>query len=739
LLLRKNETTLSSKQQVLKSELEKYYKQSPNSKLLFVLNIRPYYYFRGSKGKDSFIKKFKRNVLGEAPVFVDTLFIETTLKAMKAHLRTKGYYYSDITYEIIGDTKRHGTVKYHVQLNKQYKFGEVQLYCEDLEIYNIVSKSMSESAIRSWKPMEQQMLLAEQERIIQLLRNNGYYYMGKEYVDFDLDTSSAEGYCSVGINISNINDTTRHSKYYNGDVYVEIEPNSLSNKRIFLRDTISMGAFKYINSSYKLSSSVLDRNLLVRPNNEYRQQSLNRTYSRFSDLGIFRFVNIQTKPETGQDSNKVNYHVKMIPCVKYSFTFEPQATLSDQNNTLTGQDFRNYGVAFITSLSNRNIFGGAEVLQVSLRSAFEAQGERTAEQIGIFNATEQRLTTSITMPRALLLPKVDRNEKYYSTKTIVSIAGVYEVNIDYRRSALTLGYNYVFNKKLISYYFSPLEFSYIDSYIISDTLKKQSESDIYLQNLFTDNIILSTRIGFAYSNKSIAKGKTFFYFRWDVAELAGTQIKLINQLIGSTPNENGAYELFGIPYSEYIRSSIDFRYNIKLDVNNTTAFRTYISSALPFGNTPEQAPFDKRYYIGGPNDVRGWRPRTIGPGSFNEGGQIDYSGEVKILLSSDYRFNIYRRWFEGAFFLDAGNIWNAKKSDDRPNGEFQWDRFYKEFAISSGVGIRFNFDMIIIRFDFGIPLHDPSFQMGSRWVISKANPDWIWDNTNFNFGIGYPF
>lgn len=739
LLLRKNELSLSSNQPVLKADLEKYYKQSPNSKLLFIFNTRPYYYFRGSQGKDNIIKKFKRNVLGEAPVFVDTLFIETTVKAMKAHLRNNGYYYSELTYDIKQNKRHHGFVKYHVKLNKQYKYGEVQLNCEDFEIYKTVLKSMNESAIRSWKPMEHQMLLAEQERIINLLRNNGYYYMSKEYVDFDIDTAGMDGFCPVGINIRNINDTARHRKYYNGDVYVEIEPNMRLNKKIYSRDTLDLGAFKFTHNAYKLNPAVLDRNLLIRPGNEFRQQSLNRTYSRFSDLGIFRFVNIQTKTESGQDSNKVNYHVKMIPSVKYSFTFEPQATLSDQNNTLTGQDFRNYGIAFITTLADRNIFGGAEVLQVSLRSAFEAQGERTAEQRGLFNATEQRLTTSLTMPRALFLPKVDRSEKFYSTKTILSVSGVYEVNIDYRRNALTLGYNYVFNKKLISYYFSPFELSFIDSYIISDSLKKQSETDIYLQNLFTDNIILSTRIGFAYSNKAIAKGKTFFYFRWDVAELAGTQIKIVNKLIGSTPNSDGAYEIFGIPYSEYIKSAIDFRYNIKLDVNNTTAFRTYIGTAFPFGNTPQQAPFDKRYYIGGANDVRGWRPRTIGPGSFNQSDQIDYSGEVKILLSSDYRFNIYRRWFEGALFVDAGNIWNAKKSDERPNGEFQFNRFYKELALSTGVGIRLNFDMVIIRFDFGIPLHDPSFPVNNRWVISQVNASWLWDNTNFNFGIGYPF
>jgi len=737
LLLKGNKLQVEgSHKKELYNDLDKLYKQNPNNRLLFIFNLKPYFYFKGSTGKDNWYKKIQRNALGEPPIFVDTLFIETTIKSMKGYLQSHGYFYSDFSYKVTRSKRKYGKVHYHVALNYQYKIGDVTLQIEDKSIHDLISESMDESLIRQWRGIDQESLLKEQERILNLLRDNGYYQMSKEYVDFDLDTTNMGGYCHLGINIRNPNDTLLHEKFYNAKVNIEIEPNNRQDRGLLIRDSLSDGRLVYKRNQFKLNPEILNSNILLLPGQEFRQQTLNRTYGRLSDLGIFRFVNIQSKPFEKNDSNFINFNIRLIPSVKYSLTFEPQATLSDQNNTLTGQDMRNYGIAFVTQFTNRNIFSNAEILSLNFRSAIEAQGQ--SKDNVFFNSTEQKLTASIIMPRTLLFSSFDRNEKYYSNKTIFSASAIYEINIDYERQVFITGYNYQLNKKLATFYFWPLELSFIRSQIRSSELLRQSESDIFLQNLFNNNLIVGSRFGFIYSNKSIAKGKSFYYLKWDVLELAGTPITGINALTNQNKTD-GYYTVFGVRYSEFAKSTIDFRYNTKLDVNNFTVFRIYAGYALPFGNTPEFVPFEKRYFVGGANDLRGWRPRSIGPGAYNSANQLDYSGEVKLEFNAEYRFNVYHNWLEGAVFTDVGNVWNAKPIATRWNSEFQLNRFYKELAFDAGLGIRLNFEIFLIRFDFALPLHDPSFVLEERWRVKDFSSSWLIDNFNFNFGIGYPF
>jgi len=385
---------------------------------------------------------------------------------------------------------------------------------------------------------------------------------------------------------------------------------------------------------------------------------------------------------------------------------------------------------------DRNIFHGAEILQFSFRSAFEAQGGAKTKQF--FNTTEQRLTASLIMPRTLFLPQFDRNEKFLSTRTAFNVSGIYELNFDYQRQIFTTNMTYQFNKPLISFTFVPVEFSYIKSKM-SDTLAKQSESDIFLQNLFSSNVILSHRFGFIYTNKPIAKSIHYYYLKWDMIEIGGSEISLIKKMTNAPKDENGEYNILGVRYYEYLKSAIDFRFNTVYDKNNATVYRLFVDAALPYGNTKDFAPFEKRFFVGGANDLRGWLPRSIGPGSYVDPTGFDYSGEVKLEANAEYRFNIYNRWLEGAVFFDAGNIWAIKLDPNRPNAEFQMNRFYKEIAADAGFGVRLNFEIFIIRFDFAIPLVDPSFAPGSRWVVKNMNGIWLWDNITFNFGIGYPF
>jgi outer membrane translocation and assembly module TamA len=716
--------------------ITKYYKLKPNRRFLLVINSRPYFFFMGSRGKDNWLKRFERNTMGESPALVDSIYMESTVKSFRNYLRGLGYYYPDVSYEVKVSKAKKATIIYKIRLNKRYYFGEYELQIADKEIYELVSKNMDETFIKSGHAFRHDDLLKEQERIIILLQNNGYFAMSNDYVDFDVDTATADGRVRLGLNIVNRNDTLLHKKYYVNDITVDIErtigvPNNPA-------DTIRLNGIRYNMGKYKLNPNLLDRNILFRKGELYRQQKFNRTYTRLADLNIFRYINIQPRPMEFADSGLIDYSIKLTPAVKYSFTLEPQAITSDQNNTLTNQNFRNYGIALLSQLSNRNIFRNAEILQLSFRSAFEAQGQ--VQSGTFFNSTEQSLTASVIMPRILFFPSFDKNLSYQSTRSIISTSAIYEVNTDYKRTVFTTGLNYQFNKKLFTYYFAPMEFSYIRSEIRSDTLRRQSENDIFLQNLFSNNLILNSRFGFTYSNRSVAKGISFINIRWDALELAGNLLTLINN-IANTPKDNtGTYTLFGVKYFQYAKTALDVRYNTIFDENNATVIRAYLGVAVPYGNTPDFVPFERRFFIGGVNSLRAWRPRAIGPGTFREANQLDFSGEIKLETNLEYRFNIYNRWLEGAVFTDAGNVWAIKKDPARPGAEFEFNNFYKALAWDAGVGVRLNFTIVIVRFDFAFPLVDPTYAEADRWVSRDIlQRGWLVRNTNFNFGIGYPF
>lgn len=717
--------------------LPDYVKQQPNKKFLGLVKLRMRFYMGIETDKEKGLKAYLKNSYGEPPVFLDTAFIESSIRSMKIYLKSVGFYYPEITYQVSLKRNR-AFVTYHINTGKVYHIASYQINCADKTIYDLIKAEEQNTLIKSGRRLNQEVLLNEQKRVVDLLRDNGYFTFTPEFVSFDIDSGLNNYLVNVALNVQNKGFYERHQQHYIRQVDVVIEPNfdisGFKNK-----DTLIYPEFNYIPNQYRLRPYVLVRNLFLKKQKIFKQSDLNRTYNRLGDLGIFRFINITPKPVEQGDSMYIDFLVRLAPTVKYDYIIEPQAIVSDQNNTFTNQttNYGNYGVAGILQFNNRNMFKGAEMFKLTLRSSFEAQGRVSGKQW--FNATEQSLTASITTPRLLMISKIDRNIKAINTRTIFTASGIYELNTDFERRVLTSGMIWQINRKNTSYYFTPLEISYTRNTINSDTLDNLINRDIYLFNMFTNNLIIGSRVGFSYTNKGKTKSPHYIVTRWDVIETSGNLITFINNIAGVERNELNRYELLGVNYSQFIKSALDFRFNTIYDRNNATVYRIFAGVGIPYGNSPGFLPFERRFWVGGANSLRAWLPRSLGPGTYFESGQIDFSGDIKLELNAEYRFNLYDLWFEGAVFVDAGNVWMAKKDVNRPGANFELDRFWKEFGIGAGIGARLNFEVILIRFDFAIPLHDPSYREGSRWVVQNINQRWILPNLNFNFGIGYPF
>lgn len=711
-------------------------KQKPNKKFLGITKLKMRMYYFGSKRGDSKVGAYMRDKYGEPPVILDTAFIESSVKGMQGYLRSVGFYYPQITYKVKSRRQR-AKVHYHINTGHVYHIASYQINCADKFLYDVIKGNEKDALIIPGYRLRQDLLVDEQKRIVTLLRNNGYYTFGSEFISFDVDTALNNWNVNVSINVLNKSLYEVHKVHYNKNVYVNIEPNyDISSFRN--TDTLKTPSFFYIPNKYKLNYRVLEQNMFLKEGNVFKQQVLNATYNRLGDLSVFRYINIVPKSYSINDSQFIDYYVKLSPNIKYDYIIEPQAIYSDQNNTFTNQTSTgNYGVAAILQFNNRNTFKNAELLKLTYRSSFEAQGKVNGSRW--FNATEQSLTASLTIPRLLLLPKFDKNYRFNNTRTILTTSGIYELNTNFERRVFTTGIIYQLNKKYISYYITPFEVSYTRNTVNSDTLQALINRDIYLLNMFSNNLILGGRVGFTYSNKAKNKGNHFVFLRWDVLELSGNTATAINKIFDRPLNETNTYNIFGVNYSQFVKTAVDFRYNTKHDENNATVFRVFAGVGLPYGNSPRFLPFERRFWVGGANSIRAWLPRSLGPGGYYQSGQIDFSGDIKLEFNAEYRFNMYNKWLEGAVFADAGNVWMAKNDPTRPLANFDFSRFTNEFGIGTGFGTRLNFEIILIRLDFAIPLHDPSYNVGSRWVINNFNQDWLFNNLNFNFGIGYPF
>jgi outer membrane protein assembly factor BamA len=729
------------------SELESQTKQKPGLKFLGLVRLNVFFYRLGDAAKgDNKFKRFLRDDLGKVPVILDSTMIETSMRAMRNYLKSQGYYYSEISYKV-KDTKflkERKIVTYNIKLNNHFKYAKLNINCSNKKMFEVINASMDDSEIKMGRGLKRENLLNEQNRILTLLRNNGYYTFSKEYIDYNIDTNYSEDYIAVDINIKNKEELKPYKVFKIRNITIEVEP-SIKNFS-YRKDTFQADGFKYIPNGCEINSTILTKMNFLTTGDVFQQNNLSKTYSRLNDLQLFRMVSIIPIVIENDSQQVIDFYINLKQQKKYDISIEPQAITSDQSNFVNIASYRNYGLAAVLQLTDRNIFHNAEILQLRFRSSFEAQQGEGIDPTPFFNSSEQSFSASISIPQLLFLNKIDRKINNANTKTIVNSSVIYEKNIQYERRVFTLGSSYQINRKLISYYVGFPEFSFVRTDFTDDSLELKSKTDIFLQNVFANNLIVNDiRLGFTYNSQPVSKGKSYIFLRWDAIELAGNIVSLFNNLLNAPKvtdekrNIKNQFELFGLNYFQYIKTYVDFRLNQWLDVNNTIVYRCALGYALPYGNSPDFIPFEKRFFTGGANSLRAFRPRSIGPGVFNTTNQIDKSGDIKIELNAEFRFNIYKKFLEGAIFTDAGNVW-AVKQDSRVGANFDIKDFYNQMAIGSGLGIRLNLGIFIFRLDGAIPIHDPTFAFGKRWVIENAkSAGWYWDNSIFNFGIGYPF
>jgi outer membrane protein insertion porin family len=738
--LYKNKIEIIEKQEarVFGGNLDGYIKQRPNKSFLGIIRHTLRFYKMGSKHPNTLLGRFYQTKLGDAPVILDTSLIESTIKGMRGFLKTEGYYYPEINYAVTGKIHKK-VVTYKISTGKAYHIYRIEEHIADKILDSIFGSQKDLSYVRLGNRISFENLLKEKVRINDQYRNNGYYSFNKEFVKFDFDTNVGDFRSVIGIQISNPENFQRFKTYKINSINIEIEPDKIDSNQ-FGRDSIHLTNFIYKPNSFPLNPEVLNRALIIGPNKLFSNENVNSTFGRLNELQLFKSVNMTAIPSNeNTDTPSVNYQIKLQPSKKYDFTFEPQVITSDQSNLVSTTNGRNYGFASQITLANKNIFHNAEILQLSYRISVEAQRGATIPKRPFFNSFESNLTANLIFPKLLFLSKIDKSWTSSTNRSLITAAVIWEKNIDWIRNVYAVGFTWQKNRKLFNQYLVPCEISYIRTNFNSAELELQSANDPYLQSVFSNNLITASRYGFIYNNQSDIRKKHYTFVKWDVLELAGTFVNLAYKLFNIAPSDSGYNTFLGVQYFQYAKTFADLRYNRYLDDNNRLASRLAIGVAMPFGNSPNYVPFDKRFFTGGANSIRAFLPRSIGPGSYTDEGSLDRSGDIRLELNFEYRFNILNHFLEGALFTDMGNIWRIK-DDGRKDAQFKWSSFYEQIALGTGVGIRLNLDFLILRLDASLPIFDPREPLGNRNVFYKyADLGLLWKNTIFNFGVGYPF
>jgi outer membrane protein assembly factor BamA len=726
----------SKERRLFTSNLDGYIKQRPNKSLFGISRFGLRFYKLGSRFPNTWASRTFQIKLGEAPVILDSSLIEASIKGMTGFLKTEGYFYPKISYQVRGKLHKQ-KVKYLIETGQAYHIYRIERHIADRFLDSMVRANFEFSFVRHGNRLSFENLLKEKIRINENLRNNGYFSFNKDLVKFDLDTAYKNYRAMVGVNIANPEDFNIYRQYHLKNIHLEIEnEDPLKNQK----DSFYLSKFTYKPNHFPLNPEILDRVVLIEPNSLYNNNLSNVTFNRLNELQLFKSVNMTAVPlYEGTDTPIVNYIIKLQPSKKYDFTLEPQVITSDQSNLVTNSTGRNYGIASQVTLTDKNIFHNAEILQLSYRLSVEAQRGANIPTQPFFNSFESNLSASLQFPKLLFLRKLDKRWTNSTNRSQITASTIWEQNVNWIRNVYAVGFNWQKNQPYFNQYFAPMEISYIKTDFNSEDIELQSKNDPYLQSVFSNNLVTAARYGFVYNNQTNQRKKNYFYVKWDVLELAGTFIDQAYALLNVAPTDSGFNTFLGVQYFQYAKTFADIRYNKYLDENNRLASRVAIGIALPFGNSPDYVPFDKRFFTGGANSIRAFLPRSIGPGSYTSTGSTDRSGDVRLEFNTEIRFNILNHFFEGALFADIGNIWRIK-DDGRVDAVFNFSTFYKQLAVGTGLGLRINLDFLILRLDASFPIFDPRREINKRYVLHEySDVGKLFDSTIFNFGVGYPF
>ena len=680
------------------NEIEPYLKQKANSYFIFgwnpFLNVYNWQTGKGN-GWDRFVQK-----IGVAPVVYDPELVESSIENVTNHLEYLGYYGSTVT---AGIDVRRKTVKvnYEVKLGKRYPINEIVFDLPEGEIAADFLADTSNMTVKAGDFLSEDALEAESERMSRHLRDCGFYGFNSNYFSYLADTLTVPGAASLEVSI---NEYTRN----------ETEKDARPFRKFRIND-VSITYPK----SLKIRENVLRRLNTIRPGDIYSETDINTTYSRMSSLRMFNGINIGM---TQVDSNLVDCTIDLSQSKLQGFKINLEASINS-----TGL----FGVSPQLSYYHKNIFRGGEWLNLSFMGNFQFMFNRSVR------SNEFGVSAGLSFPKFLGLPyRLFKGPAI--PRTDINVSYNYQNRPEYTRNIISTsyGYNGSYGGRFF-YQVYPIQLNIVRLFDLDASFYNSLASDPFMRNAYQDHFDMGLGSTFYYTTNSDVNPKTSYFYTRLQFDISGNILSAFKPLMDK--DDLGAGMIWNTPFSQYVRAELTVAKTWRFGKGNgqAVAARLLAGAGYAYGNSTA-LPFEKHFYAGGSNSLRGWQARTVGPGLAPMDRTFlipNQTGDMKLEANVEYRFHMFWK-VEGAAFVDAGNVWTFRESGtEELSSRISAATFAKSIAANWGVGLRLDLDFLVIRVDMGMKIHDPAREQ--KWV---GPSQWLRnDGYAVHFGVGYPF
>lgn len=728
----------------LREDLSKIAVQKPNKRFLQLFAFKMWLYHSAVRAKK--LTKFRQWIIdkvGEPPVVYDSTLAAKSCTQMENYLFNAGYFYAQVT-DTVRVKSRRTRVSYLIETGLPWKIGTVELPPGKTEIDSVVREGWKNTLLVKGQRFNITYLKNERERIETDLKNEGYFFFNREYINYVLDTIPETKTVNIKINVLPPADTSAHRKYYINEIFVFTDYNSGLVTEGPSPDTTVLDEFHFISSKKNFRRRVLIDAIYFKRGDIYTRREEINTLNRLSQLGVFRFISVDFQQDKSRPGNYLNGIIQLSPAKRQSI-----GASGEINGTIEGF----LGAAGTISYKNKNLTKSADQLLLDFSGGVQlkfSKKEKVQIITGTFNTSVVYYMNKFLVPFRSRIFSRNSNPKSrisvnYGFEHRYDFDSLANVTFLYQLHNFNFAFGYEWGDQRFHHNLNPLSITFFLLPKRGEEFQRRLELNRFLKSSFEEQIILGPNYTFSFTNQKSNKDRKYMFFRGSL-ETAGNILYAGFKLANLKSKDDSVYLIANRPFSQFFRIEGDWRNYIRIKRHGLLAIRTFAGIGVPYGNSTA-LPFVKQFFVGGPNSLRGFLIRQIGPGGYADAsfdqetggdnskvGFFNQTGDIKFEVNAEIRFDIYK-WLKGAVFADAGNVWTLRK-DNRALGNFDIKRAWKEFAVDAGLGLRFDFDFFVIRFDYGFPLRDPRRVDGKRWQFEQG---YAFKKGQFQLAIGYPF
>ena len=739
-----NVTIVSDNASLKPSTFYTYVRQNPNAKWFNLIKVPMRIYCVSGKDSANWANRFFRKI-GDKPVIYDQIAAYKSRKEMEKAVRNLGY----MSAHVAVDTYTKGNkldLVYRISSGRPYTIRSIAYQVNDPTIYQYLCQDSLSSLLSKGDLFDINKLDAERQRIAKLLQNKGYYKFHKDFLTYQADTMHNTYLVDVTLKLLPFqlrkeDEPQTHKQYLirNVNFLVGNEIPRISEEVLATYDSVHCrGNHIYYNDQLYLRPKLLADFNRIKKDEYYQEKDVQYTYSNLGRLRILKYSNIHFKEVMDKDSLKLDAYISMARGKSKSIAFEVEGTNSAGD----------LGAAASIALQHRNLFRGSEAFNFKVRGAYEAITGLGGQNYLNDNYTEYGVESSLNFPE-FKFPFLSKNfRRKVRATSEVGIKFNSQIRPEFSRTLASASWSYKWtDKKKVYHRLDLVDVNYVYMQHVSDEFKNYLDSmsnrnNTLLRTSYEDVFIVKTGYSYMYNSAGNSIMKTpmrnSYTIRFNVEE-SGNLLYGISKAFHRTPKGDKGYVLANIPFAQYVKADFDYARNLMIDARNSLVFHVGLGVAYPYGNS-KVLPFEKRYFSGGANSVRGWSVRSLGPGGFkNENEErldfIKHTGDVKLDLNVEFRTHLFWK-LNGALFVDAGNIWTLRSDSEQRDGQFKFNKFYDQLAVAYGIGIRFDLDYLILRFDGGMKAINPMRRGRDKYPITHPNFN---RDFAFHFAVGYPF